>query len=156
HGAGRTSKSVQTFGLSFQPQGEARHIGVAGLAAKILCTTHNGSLSPYDGAGKAMFLAMEGLNAAAGDPAAPHQAFRVDGGRLDRWMLKGLIGGLYSGNFAIPSASNMKGECPPTDLLEILFKGAPFPARQGFYWMPPKLGEMITLDPKVLQFGFIL
>lgn len=154
-GSEETSKSVRAFGLSFLGAGEPRHLGVASLAAKILCTTHNGMLSPYDAVGKAMFVAMEGLNTAAGDPAAAQQVFKVNGDKLERWLLKVLFGGLYSGAFVPPSIGTMKGECPPDELLAILFRGVAFPARQGLYWIPPKAGERITPDEKILQVGFL-
>jgi hypothetical protein len=153
---GQVSKSVRVFGLNFQPPGDVQHLGVASLAARILCRTHNGLLSPFDDAGKAMFLAMDGLNKAAGNPTAPHQVFRVDGDGLERWMLKVFFGGLYSGAFQVGQGIGMKDECPPVDLLDILFNGAAFPARQGLYWMPPKQGEWVIADQQILQIGFLL
>jgi hypothetical protein len=116
-----------------------------------LCDTHNILLSRFDTAGKEMFQALDALNEAAGNPAAPRQTLPVDGDGLERWMLKSLIGGLYSGNFRVTETETMKGVCPPPDLLEILFKGAAFPPGQGLYWMPPNPGEVITAVPQILR-----
>jgi hypothetical protein len=150
-GPDKPSSTVQVFGLAFQQSNAVQSLGVSGLTAKILCENHNTSLSPYDSAGKAMFLAMQSLDSAAGKPAAPTVTHRVDGDALERWMLKALFGGLYSGNFRVTPAMTMKEVCPPLELLEILFGRAAFPHRQGLYWMPP--GAMITTDPQVLRFA---
>jgi hypothetical protein len=155
-GSGKVSRSVRAFGLAFQKPKAIQQIGVASLTARILCKTHNGMLGPYDAAGKAMFLAMEALNEAAGHPQTPHRTIRVDGDGLERWMLKVFFGGLYSGNFLIAPAENMKSECPPLDLLGVLFKGAPFPHNQGLYWMPPKQGAKLTTDPQILRVAPLL
>ena len=51
----------------------------------------------YDLRDEKSVLAVQALHAVAGDPGAPRQTLRVDGDGLERWMLKALIGGLYSG-----------------------------------------------------------
>jgi hypothetical protein len=148
---GQKSKSVRAVGLAFQKSGVEQQFGVASLVGNILCETHNGLLSPFDTAGKDMFLAMDALNNAAGDPAAPRQTLPVDGDKLERWMLKSLCGGMYCGAFRVTETGTMKGEYPPIEFLQILFEGAAFPAKQGLYWMPPNPGEMITADQQILR-----
>jgi hypothetical protein len=148
---GQKSKSVRAFGLAFQKPGVEQHFGVTSLVGNILCELHNGLLSPFDAAGKDMFLAMAALNSAAGDPAAAHQTLRVGADGLERWMLKSLCGGMYCGAFRVTETGTMKGECAPIEFLQILFEGAAFPAKQGLYWMPPNPGEMITADQQILR-----
>ncbi len=113
HSSARKSKVVRTFGLAFQKPGEDKHFGVASLVGNILCETHNSRLSPYDVAGRDMFLALEALNDAAGKTAVPQRRIRVDGDGLERWMLKSMIGGLYCGAFRVAEKETMKGVCPP-------------------------------------------
>jgi hypothetical protein len=149
--AGEKSKSVRAFGLSFQALGEEKTFGVGSLVGNILCKTHNRQLSPFDTVGKDMFLAVDALNGAAADPATPHRAIQIDGDRLERWMLKSMIGGLYCGAFRVTESDTMKGECPPLEFLQMLFEGAELPKKQGLYWLPPKAGEMITADQQVLR-----
>jgi hypothetical protein len=100
-----------------------------------------------------MFLAMHMLDEAARNPLPTRQTISVDGDRLERWILKTYIGGLFSGAFRMPpvGTGTMKGEIPHVELLEILFAGKSFPKGQGLYWMPPKPGEVITTRPEILQ-----
>src|SRR5262249_12812065 len=150
-GVGEISKSVLVTGLSFQKPGSAQQIGVASLVGNILCETHNSLPSPFDGAGKTMFSAMDGMNDGAADPALPERAMYVDGDGLERWILKSLCGGLYSGAFRVSPTDTMKGVCPPLEWLQILFNEAEFPAGQGIYYMPRKPGETVTADQYVLR-----
>ena len=151
HHSNKESRSVRVRGLAFQQPGEVKRLGVGGLSARILCVSHHSQLSRFDSAGKAMFTAMDRLNQGAGDSIAPHQTVRVDGDRLERWMLKAFLGGLYSGNYRVTATDGMEGVCPPRNLLDILFKEDAFPQGQGLYWMPPKTGEDIIADQAILQ-----
>jgi hypothetical protein len=108
---GTRSRTVRSYGLSFLA-GESRILGVAGLTAKILCKTHNEALSPFDSAGKAFYCAVDRLNASTA-PAAPAEVLTVSGDDLERWMLKTLCGGLYSGNFMVKPGEGMKDVAPP-------------------------------------------
>jgi hypothetical protein len=120
-GSGKASNYVRVVGLGFQPPNVVQQVGVASLTAKTLCERHHGLLSPYDSAGQAMFFAMEALDAAARDPLAEQRTFQVNGDALERWMLKTVVGGFYSGNFLISPEVTMRSVCPPLDWLEILF-----------------------------------
>jgi hypothetical protein len=151
HPHGKTSKSVRAAGLAFQPPGVEKQFGVGSLVGNILCRAHNSLLGRFDTAGIEMFRALDALNDAAGNPAAPRQTLLVDGDGLERWMLKSLIGGLYSGNFRVTETDTTQGVCPPPDLLDILFQGAASPPGQGLYWMPPNAGEVIMAVPQILR-----
>lgn len=148
---GEPNKYVQVFGLSFQAADSIKKVGIASLSAGMLCEKHHAPLSDYDAAGRAMFSAVQSLDAVAGDSAAPSQTLRVDGDGLERWMLKAMIGGIYSGNFPVAPGTTMRGVLPPVELLEILFMGFPFPLGQGLYWLPPAPGEIIASTPQILR-----
>lgn len=150
--AGQKSKSVRVTGLSFQKRGALQQLGISSLVGNILCKTHNSLLSPLDDAGKAMFLAMDGMNDGAADPSLPERVQLVDGDGLERWVLKTMCGGLYSGAFKVSPTETMKGVCPPPAWLDMLFKGAGLPPGQGLYYMPRKPGETVTADEYVLKF----
>jgi hypothetical protein len=145
---GKKSKSVRVTGLSFQQPGVLQMFGIPSLVGNILCQTHNSLLSPLDDAGKAMFLAMDGMHYAAADPGLSAQVLRVDGDGLERWVLKSMCGGLYSGAFKASPTGTMKEVCPPREWLDMLFHGAAFPPGQGLYYMPRE----VTADQYVLQF----
>ncbi|MFO0964246.1 MAG: hypothetical protein U0793_01485 [Gemmataceae bacterium] len=150
--AGEINNTVLVRGLAFQPLGVREFKGVANLKAKILCERHNEFLGrESDSAGLAMFIAMDALNSAAVNPARRERVMRVDGDALERWMLKTFIGGLYSGNFRAGPGETMKGVCPPSDWLRILFKGAEFPSGSGLYWLAGTPGSVFNTDEEVLQ-----
>jgi hypothetical protein len=150
--AGRKSKSVRITGLSFQQPGELKQFGISSLVGNILCETHNSLLSSIDGAGKAMFTAMDGLNEGAADQSLPERVLRVNGDGLERWILKTMCGGLYSGAFKVSPTETMKGICPLPEWLNNLFNWTELPSGQGLYYMPRKLGETVTADQYVLKF----
>ena len=147
-GDGEVSRSVSVTGLAFQERDAIQEIGVSRLESKVLCDTHNNLLSPADGAAKAMFLGMDGLNRAAGDIGSPERTVSVDGDLLELWMLKVMCGGLYSGAWLVGPAETMKGVCPPLEWLQILFNGSQFPVGWGMYYLPAKADELITAHRK--------
>ena len=150
--AGQKSKSIRVTGLSFQQPGALQQLGISSLVGNILCKTHNSRLSPLDDAGKAMFTAMDCMNDGAGDQSLPERVLRVDGDGLERWVLKSMCGGLYSGAFKVSPTKTLRGNCPPAEWLDILFNGADLPPGQGLLYMPRKPGETVTADEYVLKF----
>ena len=111
------------------------------LKAKILCTSHNSSLSPYDDEGLAMCKAAKSTYDADNTGDMTIDTFTIDGNRLERWMLKTLIGGLYSGKVWTDLAA-MEAKPPPDEWLEILYGRRDFPDRQGLYWQPTALAGL--------------
>jgi hypothetical protein len=150
--AGQKSKSVRVTGLSFQQPGALEMLGISNLVGNILCKTHNSLLSTFDDAGKAMFTAMDAMNDGAVDQSLPRRALRVDGDSLERWMLKTMCGGFYSGAFKFSPTMRLKGVCPSREWLDILFNEADLPPGQGLFYVPRKPGETVTADPFVLKF----
>ena len=151
HGRGKVSKAVSVTKSSSQERGVKRSLGIASLTGKILCVEHNGRLSTLDSAGKKMFESMESVHYGCRTPNKREKRCPVNGDQFERFLLKVLCGGLFSGNLRPPSGS-MKGICPPLDWLKILFEGASFPEKQGLYYIPAAPNEIIVADHDILEF----
>lgn len=129
-------KGGRVHGLSFlkhaTPENPAL-IGIAGLTAKILCKGHNSDLSPFDTEITKLFRAKERLLMAEmnGEPCA--ETTYVNGDKIERWMLKTLFNGVFSGTFGVPFEKSFKGQVPHEHGLQILYRDAPFPSGQGLY-----------------------
>jgi hypothetical protein len=148
---GQKSNIVLVKNLAFQKRELLERLGISNLTARMLCRTHNGLLSPFDSAGKAMFVAMDSLNETGLGTQLPAAPIHIDGDGLERWMLKTLAGGLYSGNFPLPCGASFKGIPPSRSWLDILFNGAEFPPGLGLYCVHRAAGEIIEADPLVLK-----
>jgi hypothetical protein len=121
----------------------------------ILCDKHNAALSVFDSAGDTLFAGMDAIDSAAGKAGVPPETFTVDGDRLERWMLKVLCGGLYSGTMPVPGGS-MKGVCPPVEWLNVLFRGADLPAGQGLFLRAGTPGEVFSTEPAILKMAAVV
>ena len=120
------------------PRGVRRLRDIGRMTAPILCTTHNSGLHSYDDEALAMCKATLALYDADNhrDPAA--ESFVIDGGRLERWMLKVLFGTIYYGR-DWPPLAGLRGQAPPVECLEVLYDRREMPARRGLYWLPTDL-----------------
>jgi hypothetical protein len=78
----------------------------------------------------------------ARDQAA--EVFQIDGDRLERWMLKTLSGGLYSGKLW-PDLAAWQGKQPLIEWLEELYGLREIPRGQGLFWQPTGKREKGTL-----------
>lgn len=152
HGRGTRSRCVEARNLSFQMRDIRQSFGVDSLAGNILCKKHNNSLSPIDVGATKFFDAMEAVHYGCETPGAPEQVLRVDGNLLERFLLKVMIGGLFSGNLR-HSAVTKKGVLPPIEWLKILFEGGSFPDRHGLYYVPAPPGKVIVADRDILHFS---
>jgi hypothetical protein len=127
----------------------------------MLCHVHNNLLSPYDSAGMAMYEAMDTIDDESRNPNPNGSIHTVVGDDLERWILKAFIGGAYSGNVLVstghstedhhPIRLSMKDRLHPLPLLEILYRGADFPAGQGLFYLPAAPGRTVTSDHLVLK-----
>ncbi len=147
--------TVLVQNLSFQQPGTLEERGISSLAAKVLCEKHNAALSVFDGAGNALFVGMDRMDSAAGKVGTPPETFVVNGDHLERWMLKMLCGGLYSGTMPVPGGS-MKGVCPPVEWLNVLFRGADLPAGQGLFLRAGTPGEVFSTEPAILKMAVVV
>jgi hypothetical protein len=147
--------TVLVQNLSFQQPGTVESKGISGLVAKVLCEKHNSALSGFDVAGNSLFAGMDGIDSTAGKAGVPAEAFVVNGDHLERWMLKILCGGLYSGTMPMPEGS-MKGVCPPVVWLNVLFRGADLPPGQGLYFRAGTPGEVFSTEPAILKMAVVV
>ena len=129
---------------SWLPPGQLSDpIPTSALGSRILCERHNGSLSPLDAHAKIFFTEL--LGALSDDEQVPHRQVRVDGDRLEQWVLKACCGALASGNL-VEKGHEMVRE-PPRSWLDILFCGASWEQGAGLHirqaQMTPHLGYAI-------------
>lgn len=103
-------------------QNEVKPVNTSGLAANILCSRHNTSLSPLDSIGRKFFDFIMGKDVQS-------EFLMVNGDEIERWMLKVLCGGLSSGFFG----PEHKGWQPPDEWLQILFGSGIVPDGSGLY-----------------------
>lgn len=105
---------------------EAFFASPAKLGGKVLCSSHNGALSPLDRVGGKFFRSVgyAHKHLAEGEGVRPRLLTLFNGHDLERWMLKTLVGLI---------ASSDKGWEPPRAWLEILFAAAEFGPGEGLY-----------------------
>ncbi len=147
--------TVLVQNLSFQHPGTLEGRGIRSLVAKVLCEKHNAALSAFDGAGHALFGGMDRMDSAAGKVGTPPETYVVNGDHLERWMLKTLCGGLYSGTMAVPGGS-LKRVSPPVEWLNVLFRGTALPSGQGLYLRAGTPGEVFSTEPAILKMAAVL
>ena len=146
--------SVLVRNLTFQKQASLEPKGIGKLVAKVLCDTHNRILSPYDDSGRALFSGMDQIDSGVGKIEETPATIIVNGDGLERWMLKTICGGLFSGNIPV-SGGSMKGVGPPKEWLDILFADGKFSAGQGLYVRAGTPGVTFATDPSVLKIEVI-
>jgi hypothetical protein len=103
------------------------------LTAKILCEGHNSALSPFDTEIVKFFKALERLVQSDHDGGPIARNDYITGDLVERWMLKTLINGLFSGNFPAPFVESFAGQLPPNEWLQMIYCNAAFPPGQGLY-----------------------
>ena len=91
--------------------------------------------------------------AAVGNRLAPEPVYTVDGDLFERWMLKALCGGLFSGNMRADGGRKLKGVEPPLDWLGMLYGGEQFPERFGLYSVAPQGSETFKIDRGIFRFS---
>jgi len=146
------SPGVQVRNMGFQPPDTAQSFGVGSLESRILCAHHNNRLSPLDSEALKAFEAFEAMHyAAAEGKAAAESVYTVDGDLFERWMLKAVCGGLFSGNMRADGGLELKGVEPPLDWLETMYEGKRFPDNFGLYAAAPQGGETFTIDRAIFR-----
>jgi hypothetical protein len=96
---------------------------------------------------------MDQIDEHAGTSGWPIEPHFVDGDLIERWMLKTLCGGIYSGNFLVPPEDSLRGMLPPPEWLNILWKGADLPPKQGLYLKAPMEAGVMTTSKT--QLGYL-
>jgi hypothetical protein len=113
----------------WQKPTERRPISIASMGSRVLCASHNRSLSPLDKqAGRLVsnVKAMKDFFAADGTPSSRTHLY--NGFDIERWMLKVLCGAVASRAF--PGVKNWR---PPRTWLRVLYENAPFPRGGGLH-----------------------
>lgn len=108
-------------------------LGIKSLTAYILCKRHNELLSPFDTEMTKFFKATEQLMLDCNTGERTNQCDSLNGDHLERWMLKTLSNGLFSGNFPVPFTESFAKHLPPVEYLNILYRNAPFSPGCGLY-----------------------
>lgn len=146
--------SVLVRNLKFQPPETLEPRGISNLVAKILCRNHNSSLSRFDSAGESLFSGMDQIDSAAGKRDVPNGEIVVNGDDFERWMLKTLCGGLFSGNIPV-AGGTLKSVQPPKEWLELLYSDGEFPPGQGLYLRAGTPGIVFSTEPSVLKMAVV-
>lgn len=94
---------VEVSGLRWQ-QTPRQRIGVASLSARILCTKHNGLLSPLDSAARKFLDAHADINEAISASATTSLFRMFAGADIERWFLKVALGMAAVAKEAIPDS----------------------------------------------------
>jgi hypothetical protein len=124
--------TVFVSNLGFQPRNLVREMPVATLYGRVLCERHNHYLShAVDPSVLPLYDGVEHMHL----PGEQQRTFRVDGDAVERWMLKMLCGGLFSGNVLVPPEDNMRRVYPPDEWARIIFRNEELPPLQGLYLM---------------------
>jgi hypothetical protein len=149
------TSQVQLHGLPWCRDAPKR-IGLASATAKILCTTHNNALSDLDDAAGTWYatvrdaLALQHRRRKEPPWVTPKVVrFRIDAGRLERWLLKTLINLTYESELRLGS-SDAEAGVPPASLVATCFGLQPFTDHRGMY-SAVNVGMTLTLEDR-LQF----
>ena len=110
-------------GPKWLPQGEERRISIGSLGASILCRRHNEALNGLDDVAQKFFEYL------MPESSVSDAFLMINGGELERWMLKVLCGFLASG-MSIHSSDSWR---PPLAWLRILFDIDNIPNGSGMY-----------------------
>jgi hypothetical protein len=140
--------AVLVRNLSFQEPDVQEKMGIGSLAAKVLCSKHNSQLSAFDVAGFSLVSGMDRIDCAAGKVEEEHETVQICGDDLERWILKTLCGGLFSGNLR---GGSLKGVCPPREWLEVLFEKQRMLRGCGLYVRAGTPGIPFATDPSILK-----
>ena len=152
-GSGVQSETVDGTNLVFLKPNSKKKLTIGRLTSSILCTAHNSKLSPFDIEGLSLFTAIDQMNEHSLNPQLRPPGVRINGDRLERWMLKTLCGCLYSGNIRLPAGAQTKGLVPRLEFLDILFGHGTFAEPMGLHYNNKMSNELIDSDPMVFKYG---
>jgi len=125
---------LKVGGLAWQPSQTMQGIGIPSLQSKVLCTSHNSSLSGLDAEANKF---VEALIAVDKNPNSLAQTTEFSGDKLELWLLKVICGTNASGGFRAAPVQNK--------LKEILVGGV-WPPGWGMYAGPSTTPEIFTRD----------
>lgn len=129
---------IRVTGMPWKPT-ETVSLGVNALASNILCARHNTALSELDASALQLFEAVQELRVpSASTGRAPRDicALLVNGQDVERWCLKVMLGGLFSGNMRVPGAA-VKDVPSDRSRVEFLFGDRAELPRWGLFVLNP-------------------
>jgi len=142
------NNTVKIAGLSWQEKEKLSVIPISGLASNILCEEHNHALSSLDAQMNGFTQTIkdfdDSIHPSSTDLANEARVFSGD--KIERWMIKCLVGASDSGNFRNTS---LKSEC-----FDLLFERMEFPEGWGLYFTG-KAGKNIYHSDSFLIETFI-
>jgi len=112
------------------PGQSSKPLPVGALGSNILCERHNNALSDLDACAKEFFDGLLRALSKSQGPV-PDEILRVDGEKLEQWVLKACCGALASGNL-LEDATRVSRE-PPRKWLDILFSESVWEVDTGLY-----------------------
>jgi hypothetical protein len=121
-------KNITAFGLHWCKD-EPIKIGLASAVAKILCTTHNNALSPYDSEAKNI---SEFITESIREKPLEHHCIDINGWFLEKWALKTLFNLAYIGGL---DQTNFTKLTPPENLVSYLFSDIEVKEGVGLYFI---------------------
>jgi hypothetical protein len=120
---------------------ESAEVGFDAVEKPILCERHNRQLSPLDDAAAKLFRHVRDFAAQfAGNAPPGPSATLLNGHAIERWMLKVLIGSVYS-QTATLNGQAFGGWSPPIRWLQTLVDGEAFAPPCGLYFEGAPLDE---------------
>jgi hypothetical protein len=131
-------------GLPGQAPGTVNQLSVDALRSNILCTRHNSALSPLDALAARFFGSFPHVTGNV-PPKAGLRLFC--GPDIERWMLKILCGGVYSGILRARTKGPFRWRPQPA-WLHHLYTGTPIPAPCGLY-LSQKPGDWVNTSQAV-------
>ncbi len=140
-------------------KGESKSLRVDSFASNMLCSRHNSALSPLDSAALQLFEKLQTLRVSSDQPDETHRdvcALLVNGHDIERWCLKAMLGGLFSGNLGVPGAEP-KSATPQRKFIEFLFGDRAEVPPWGLRVLDPResiLSASAYLSVTVLHVGF--
>jgi hypothetical protein len=142
--------TVTITNLTFLTPGSPKKLPISALVANILCETHNCALSPYDTAMKELVASLDRIDKKMTSRIHMDEEFVVNGDGIERWFLKTLIDGVFSGQFPLSdNVAPFKGTRPHSDLLNILYRGAQFPRNWGLYLHKSQGEDIVSADQSI-------
>lgn len=121
-------------GLPWQPDQTLQKIGIESLVSKILCQTHNSSLSPLDAVGGKLFQV---IDSADKSPTTLPTVTQLDGLLIERWFVKVLCG--------LAAAAGWNNGIVP-EQWKLLLLGEEWPEHCGLYVPIPSEQQVFAKD----------
>ena len=128
-------------GLPWRADGELQHLPINALQSNMLCQHHNSALSPLDGVAGRFFGAFPSIKVR---PRPSHNLHLFLGVDFERWMLKCVCGGIFSGALRSP-VGRLADWRPPRPWLDFVFAGSPMPAPLGLYFCQ-EVGDCVECE----------